>query len=203
LSLLPSKVKETNTLYQNLLNDSSLYKFLLKLDEDLAAQYKEAGCSCGGRLHSAIFPRKPRGNPSDVEDDCNWRHSFCCACEGCRRRCTPPSFRFLGRKVFIGAVVVLISAMRHGATPKRMAQLRELVGVSRRTVERWREWWLHGFVRSPFWKAARGLLRTPIDEKQLPLSLLISFPGASDKEKLIGLLRFLLPLTTSRMVQSF
>lgn len=190
-------------MYQNLLADSSLYKFLLELDKDLAAQCKEAGCACGGRLHSAIYPRKPRGNPSDVENDCNWRHSFCCACEGCRLRHTPPSFRFLGRKVFTGAVVVLISAMRHGATPKRMAQLRELVGVSLRTVERWRQWWLNGFVQSPFWKAARGLLRTPIDEKQLPLSLLFSFSGKSDKEKLIALLRFLLPLTTCRIGQSF
>ena len=180
-------------MYQNLLNDSSLYKFLLTLDEDLAMQCRKAGCSCGGSLHSAIYPRKPRGNPADVEDGCNWRYSFCCARDGCRRRHTPPSFRFLGRKVFVGAVVVLISAMRHGATPKRMAQLRELVGVSRRTVERWREWWLNGFVRSPFWKAARGLLRAPIDEKQLPLSLLISFSGESEKEKLIGLLRILLP----------
>jgi hypothetical protein len=197
LSLLPTKVKETNTLYQNLLNDSSLYKFLLKLDEDLAMHCRKTGCSCGGCLHSAIYPRKPRGNPPDVEDDCNWRYSFCCARDGCRQRHTPPSFRFLGRKVFMGAVVVLISAMRHGATPKRMAQLRELVGVSRRTVERWREWWQNGFVRSPFWKAARGLLRAPIDEKQLPLSLLSSFSGESDKEKLIELLRFVLPLTST------
>ncbi len=120
-------------MYQTLLNDSSLYKFLLKLDEGLAAQCKEEGCSCGGRLHSAIYPRKPRGNPSNVEDACNWRYSFCCARDGCRQRRTPPSFRFLGRKVFVGTVVVLISAMRHGASPKRMAQLRELVEVSRRT----------------------------------------------------------------------
>jgi hypothetical protein len=87
--------------------------------------------------------------------------------------------------------------MRHGASPKRMTQLRELVGVSRRTVERWREWWLNGFVRSPFWKAARGLLRAPIDEKQLPLSLLDSFPDQWEKERLIGFLRFILPLTSA------
>ena len=190
-------------MYQTLLNDSSLYTFLLKLDGDLASQCRKAGCPCGGRLHSAIYPRKPRGNPADIEDDCNWRHSFCCALDGCRQRRTPPSFRFLGRKVFMGAVVVLISAMRHGATPKRMAQLRELVGASRRTVERWRQWWLNNFVRTPFWKAARGLLRAPIDENQLPFSLLSSFSGESEKEKVIELLRFILPLTTPRLAQGF
>ena len=87
-------------MYQTLLSDSSLYKFLFKLDEDLATQCRQAGCLCGGHLHSAIYPRKPRGNPSAAEEDCNWRYSFCCAIDGCRRRSTPASFRFLGRRVF-------------------------------------------------------------------------------------------------------
>jgi hypothetical protein len=190
-------------LYQNLLSDSSLYKFLLKLDEELAAQCREAGCSCGGPLHSAIYPRKPRGNPFAAEEDCNRRYSFCCAIEGCRRRSTPASFRFLGRRVYLGAVVVLISAMRHGATPKRVAQLRAAVGVSRRTVERWRQWWLKDFVRSAFWKAARGRLRRQVDESSLPLSLLNSFLGGDDKTILIGFLRFILPLTKPRFDYCF
>lgn len=190
-------------MYQTLLSDSSLYKFLFQLDEDLAAQCREAGCSCGGNLHSAIYPRKPRGNPSAAEEDCNWRYSFCCAIDGCRRRSTPASFRFLGRRVFLGAVVVLITAMRHGATPKRMAQLRELAGVSRRTVERWRQWWQKDFVRSPFWKAARGRLQKQIDESTLPLSLLNSFLGDDDKTMLIGFLRFILPLTKPRLDHCF
>jgi hypothetical protein len=86
--------------------------------------------------------------------------------------------------------------MRHGAAPKRMAQLRDLVGVSYRTVERWREWWQNGFVRSPFWKAARARLSAPINPNALPLSLLNSFPSQCEKERLIGFLRFILPLTT-------
>ena len=190
-------------MYQTLLSDSSLYKFLLKLDKDLATRCREAGCSCGGHLHSAIYPRKARGNPSAAEEDCNWRYSFCCALDGCRRRSTPASFRFMGRRVFLGAVVVLISAMRHGATPKRMAHLRASVGVSRRTVERWRQWWQKDFVRSSFWKALRGRLRMQIDESALPLSLLNSFLGDDDRTILTGFLRFILPLTTSRLDRYF
>ena len=190
-------------MYQTLLTDSTLYTFLLKLDEDLAAECRKSGCSCGGRLHSAIYPRKPRGTPPAVEEDYGWRYSFCCAREGCRRRCTPASFRFLGRKIFVAAVVVLISALRHGATPKRMAKLRELVGVSRRTVERWREWWRNSFVKSPFWKAARGRLSMPVDEEALPLSLLNSFSGQEGKALLSNLLRFILPLTMPRPPQDF
>ena len=190
-------------MYQTLLADSSLYTFLLKLDEDLAAECRNNGCSCGGHLHSAIYPRKPRGTPRDVEEDYGWRYSFCCAREGCRRRSTPASFRFLGRKIFVAAVVVLVSALRNGATPKRMAKLRALVGVSQRTVERWREWWRNGFVRTRFWKAARGRLPKPIDKKALPLSLLEAFPIIEEKTRLIDLLRFILPLTMPRPLQVF
>lgn len=190
-------------MYQTLLSDSSLYKFLVKLDEDLAAECRQAGCFCGGRLHSAIYPRKPRGHPPDVEEDYSWRFSFCCARDGCRRRSTPASFRFLGRKIYVAAVVVLVSALRHGATPKRMSKLRELVGANRRTIERWREWWRNNFVRSPFWKASRGRLSKPVDEEGLPLSLLNSFSGEDGKTILSALLRFILPLTMPRPVQCF
>ena len=182
-------------MYQTLLADSSLYVFLFQLDEDIAADCRRGGCSCSGSLHSAKYPRKPRGLPPGLEDKYDSRFSFCCNREGCRRRSTPASFRFLGRKVFVAAVVVLVSALRHGATPKRAAMLRELVGVSRRTVERWREWWQDGFVRSPFWKAVRGRLKTPVDREALPLSLLNAFSGQEEKDRLISLLRLLLPLT--------
>jgi hypothetical protein len=190
-------------LYQNLLSDSSLYALLPRLDEDLAAEAKERGCPCSGRLHRARYPRKPRGIPTEVEDAYSHRSSFCCANDGCRRRTTPRSFRFLERKVFVSAVVVLVSALRHGPTAMRVAKLRDLVGVSARTVYRWHCWWQGTFRRSPFWKAARRLLRSPVDERSLPLSLLEAFPGADPKMSLLDLLHFILPLTTSWSVQAF
>lgn len=189
-------------MYQTLLGDSSLYRLLFRIDQHLAAETKAKGCRCGGRLHSARYPRKPRGAPADVGDDYGYRFSFCCAEEGCRERTTPPSFRFLGRKVFVGAVVVLVTVLRHGPTPRRIAELRELVGVSARAIHRWRSWWQETFVRTPFWKAARGFLRVPIDESSLPLSLLESFPVRHAKKKLISLLRFICPLTTRRLQET-
>ncbi len=71
-------------MYQTLLSDASLYKLLLRLDKDLTAQAKAIGCPCGGRLHSARYPRKPRGVPAELDDDYTNRYSFCCANEGCR-----------------------------------------------------------------------------------------------------------------------
>ena len=54
----------------------------------------------------------------------------------------PPSVRFLGRKVYLGAVVILISAMRQGPTPHRVHELARLFGVDRATVARWQAFWL-------------------------------------------------------------
>ena len=183
-------------MYQTLLSDSTLYRLLCRIDQHLAAEVKARGCWCGGRLHGARYPRKPRGVPADLEDDYGYRFSFCCAEEGCRQRTTPPSFRFLGRKVFVSAAVVLVTVLRHGPTPTRIAKLRELVGVSARTIYRWRSWWQDTFVRTPFWKATRGFLRVPIEESSLPVSLLESFPVNPAKRRLLRLLRLICPLTT-------
>jgi len=170
-------------LYQTILNDASFYRMLLRLDEDLAEQTRQAGCACGGKLHSAQYPRKPRGAPEELQEDYSKRRSFCCAEEGCRKRTTPASFRFLSRRVYVAAVVVLITALGHGATAARAEQLRAIVGVSRRTLERWRQWWLEEFPRSSFWRWAGGQLATPVDEHRLPLSLLASFRKPGQKKE--------------------
>src|SRR5207253_2677415 len=141
----------TRPLYRALLADARFHELLLAFDRDLAAAARAAGCvRCGGVLHSARFWRQPRGGPAGLGEAYNQRLSFCCAEDLCRKRATPPSFRFLGRKAYLGAVVVLVSAMRQGTAAAR--QLRELVGVSRRTIGRWRVWWRSVFVASPFWK---------------------------------------------------
>ena len=188
-------------MYQTILTDASFYKALLKFDEDLAAQAREAGCVCGGKLHSARYARKPRGVPEELQEEYSRRRSFCCAEEGCRKRTTPASFRFLARRVYVGTVVVLITALRHGATPDRIRQLGEAVGVSRRTVERWRRWWLEEFVRSAFWREAKGHMAWPVDEPTLPLSLLESFRSLRAEEKTVDLQRLILPLTTMPRMQ--
>jgi len=188
-------------LYQTILNDASFYRSLLRFDDDLAEQARQSGCGCGGKLHSARYPRKPRGVPEELQEDYSRRRSFCCAEEGCRKRTTPASLRFLSRRVYVGAVVVLITALRHGATAGRVAQLRAIVGVSRRTVERWRQWWLQEFARSSFWRWGCGQLARPVDRHRLPLSLLESFQKPQPGERTVDLLRFILPLTTTSAMQ--
>ena len=109
---------------------------------------------------------------------------------------TPPSVQFLGRKVYFGAVVVLVGVLRQGPSPTRLSRLKEMVGVSARTVRRWRTWWLSSFVESDVWRAARGRLRAPVNPSWLPLSLLEVF-GGTLPQQLVYLLRFISPLTTT------
>jgi hypothetical protein len=108
---------------------------------------------------------------------------------------TPPSLRFFGRRVYLGPVFVLASAMIHGITEKRATALRDLVGVSRRTLERWRRWWQKTFPQSGFWRGARGRFGSPLDRRGLPASLLERFGQPGSTECALGALRFLAPLT--------
>jgi len=182
-----------------LLRDASLYEVLLTIDHDLAAEARAGGCAfCSGMLHSARYPRKPRGGPDDLGPDYATRLSFCCAQEGCRRRTTPPSVRYLGRRVYLGAVVVLVTAMVGGITAARAARLRELLGVSVRTLTRWRAWWRETFVASAFWRGVRGCFMPPVAVDTLPASLLARFAGADERTRVLRTLAFLAPLTTRR-----
>jgi hypothetical protein len=183
-------------LCQKLLSDARLPDLLLKYDIDVAEAARSAGCEvCGGRLDSARYPRKPRGAMIALPDEYGWRLSFCCSTRGCRRRNTPPSIRFLGRRVYLGAVVVLATAMQQGVTPTRARRLHEVFGVSPRTLARWREWWRTTFAESAFWKAGRAFFSPPVDATNAPRALLERF-GVDEEPRLLALHRFLAPIST-------
>lgn len=182
-------------MYEALLSDKRFFELLLRLDEDLAGDARAAGCPrCGQVLHAAHYRRKPRGVPEGLVDRYGKRLSFCCAGDAKRHRRTPSSVRFLGRKVYLGAVVVLVSALRGGATPVRMARLDELLGVSRRTVNRWRGWWTEIFPQTRCWAQRAGLFAVPVSTAQLPASLLDRFAGPA-ASALLSLLRLVLPIS--------
>lgn len=185
------------------LGSSTFWSFLLLLDHDLAADARVAGCLfCGGALHSARYPRKPRGVERSVLGVAyETRLSFCCDRDGCRRRMTPPSVRFLGRRVFLGAVVVLATALAHGLNGRRTAVLCVQFSVSTRTLRRWRAWWVETFVASATWSAIRARLTTPITIALLPAALLERCAGADQARRLTQLLRLLAPLSGSRLVR--
>jgi hypothetical protein len=181
--------------YQAVLADTKFHEQLLAFDRDLAAAARAARCwLCGGALHSGVYARKPRGVPAGVSEAYRQRFSFCCAVDGCRKRTTPPSLRFLGRHVYLATVVTLISALMLGTTPSRLARLSVIPGLDRRTLARWRVWWRSTFTDRPFAASAKAALVPPIDVAALPVSLLERFVG-DVRERLLGLLRFLGPLS--------
>ena len=182
-------------MYRDLLADATFHQLLLACDADLADAARAKRCAlCGGALHSACYPRKPRGRPCRLGPEHDRRFSFCCAVDGCRSRATPPSLRFLGRKVYLATVVTLVSAMLHGTTPARLTRLSIVPGIDRRTLARWRAWWLSTFTDGPFAQVAKATFMPPVDIASLPASLLDRFAGDIPGQ-LTSLLRFLGPVT--------
>jgi hypothetical protein len=183
-------------MYHDLPRSASFWPFLLAVDEDLAAEIRKKGCSCGGRLHSANYLRKPRGTPAQLPEPQRLRLSFCCDRDGCRKRATPPSVRFLGRKVYLGAIVILISAMRQGPTPRRVRELSQRFGANERTIARWQTFWREHFPQTPFWKIARAGFVTLGEIISLPYSLVDTFLCRHPPcDGWTLLLRFLSPIT--------
>jgi hypothetical protein len=183
-------------MHHDLPRDANFWSFLFSIDQDLAESTRQKACPCGGRLHCANYPRKPRGGPDDLPEPYRYRLSFCCDREGCRKRVTPPSVRFLGRKVYLSAVVILVSAMRQGPSPRRVRELSSLFGADRRTIARWQIFWREHVPHTPFWKVARGRLLPSVQIAVLPRSLLEAFLSTDDPCRGWGrLLRFLSPIT--------
>jgi hypothetical protein len=177
-------------------SDSKFYQFLLRLDQDIAKEVQESGCPCGGVLHSARYPRKPRGHRSALDENYEYRLSFCCASEGCRRRTTPPSVRFLGRKVYLGVLVVLISALEGGLSARGRRQLVDTLEVPAQTLWRWQRWWREVFAEGPWWRLERAQFIPPIAAARLPGALLARLGGADLSQRLVRLLWLIAPVTT-------
>ncbi len=179
-------------MYQSLLSDASFFELLREIDLDLAKKARSRGCGCGGVLHSARYRRKPRGGPLRLGREHAVRESFCCSEEGCRRRTTPGSVRFLGRKVFFSVVILLVPILREGLTPRRLRRLRKHLPVSRRTVQRWRRWWREIFMTTRVGLRARAQIPR-LETPRLPASLLESF-SSSGRDGVVLALRWLAPL---------
>jgi hypothetical protein len=183
-------------MYHDLPDSASFWSFLLAVDQDLAEETRKKACPCGGHLHSANYPRKPRGTPVQLPEPQRLRLSFCCDRDGCRKRATPPSVRFLGPKVYLAAIVILVSAMRQGPSPRRVRELSKRFGADERTIARWQTLWREHFPQTLFWKIARAGFVTLGEIISLPYSLVDAFlRRRPPREGWILVLRFLSPIT--------
>lgn len=185
-------------MYAEIFTNASFPDALLALDRELARESKRRGCPrCAGVLDVADYQRKPRGGPFALDAQHSRRLSLCCRRDGCRLRVTPPSVRFLGRRVYLSVVVLLCGVLRQGPTCWRADALRRIVGADRRTLERWRRWWVERVGGSRSFEIGRADFRSPPDATGLPRSLLDSFVGTVS-ERVVHALSWLAKLFGSR-----
>ena len=120
------------------LSNDRIWSFLKQVDAAEAETCRAAGCPhCGGELHSATYPRKPHGLAPSLRADAR-RFSFCCA--ACRRRVTPPSSRFFGRRYRVGPLFLAVSVLvLAGGAP--LETIGRRWGIPVMTLRRWRRWW--------------------------------------------------------------
>jgi len=162
-------------------------------DLEITERVAAARCPiCMGRLDRSDYDRKPRGALIAPEGEgVLLRFSLCCAREGCRKRATPPSLRFLGRRVYLGVVVIVAAIV---AQAIEVAQAQRVTGVPARTAQRWLGWWCGPFVTTEVFVAVCArLVGVAVDA--LPTSIVEKLPG-SLTEKVRTMVELPAPLTT-------
>lgn len=178
---------------------STFHSLLNTIDRELAEVQRLQGCQfCGGVLHLSSYPRSPFGIPAQFREYYEERFSFCC--DDCRRRTTPPSVRFFGRRWFPAPLLVLISALLGKINEQRLEKLKDLFGVivSESTWKRWRRWWRDAFTKTSFWNQNKGFFLFSEEPCFFPHTLLIHFQGGLFK-RLCHALRFFSPMTAGAL----
>jgi len=143
----------------------------------------------------ANYPRKPRGCPVAVREEYSQRLSFTCG--RCDLRTTSPSVRFMGRRVYLSVVLMLVSPPE-GASARA---LRDQLRIAAVTLKRWRQWWREVFPLTSFWQSVGERFMPPVTIERLPHSLLERFEASTMTDRLAHALRFIAPLST-RVVAS-
>ena len=190
----PETLPMSHKLFVNaIFSNARVWAFLGQIDEAEAARCRSSGCPrCGAVLHSATYPRKPHGLAPELRGDAR-RLSLCCA--DCRRRVTPPSARFFGRRFRVAPLFLMVSALASGGGV-RLETLGCQWAIPVRTLGRWRQWWRETFPHTRLWRAKRGELAAPPGETPLRW-LLRRIRGRGVRARLLRGLLWLLPWTGS------
>ena len=162
-------------------------------DERSARRVAAARCLiCGGPLHRSDYDRKPRGAlVAPAGEGFVRRFSLCCGREGCRRRSLPPSLRFLGRRVYLGAVVIVASMIAQSLVVA--SAMVRATGVHVRTTRRWLRWWRGPFTSTEvFIVISARLIGVSVDS--VPASI-VNRLGGRRRERVRAMLGLLGPIS--------
>ena len=170
------------------------FEGLLAMDLAIVEEASSESCRfCGGRLHRGDYPRKPRGGLiGKAAENFGRRFSLCCGQEGCRKRATPPSVRF-GRRVYVGAVVIVASVVAVIETAASAAS--RATGIAARTTRRWLRWWRGPFTTTSVFVQISSRMVPAVSRTSLPSSIVERLPGSVER-RVEHLLGWLLPITT-------
>ncbi len=156
-----------------LLQKSSFFHLLYRIDQSLLKQQQEKQCPyCGGPLYQSNYIRKPRGGPNNIPEDYLIRFSLCCGSESCRKRTLPKSCRFMGRRVYWAAIILIVMALRQKRNNSASAgKLRRLFNISRNTLKSWFRYFEETFPQSSTWQRIRGMVEPTVKNNALPGAL--------------------------------
>ena len=178
-------------------SNARAWALLERIDKEEAAACRAEGCPhCGGVLHSATYPRKPHGLAPELRGGAR-RFSFCCAT--CRRRATPASVRFFGRRFRAAPVFVILGALVSGRRA-RLAAIARRWKIPVSTLKRWRRWWLEAFAATPMWRVRGGEVGVPPGRAPLRW-LLRRIRGRELGARLLRSLMWLKPWTEPRALR--
>lgn len=170
------------------------FRVLVEVDEAVTRRVAVGGCPvCDGPLHRSDYDRKPPGAlVAPAGEAFARRFSLCCGRERCRKRAMPPSVRFLGRRVHLGAVVILASIV--ALALRAAAKIWRRTGVPARTTRRWLGWWQGPFLRTGMFVSICTRL-IGIDVGRVPASIVDRLEG-TQTQQVRTMLELLAPLTT-------
>lgn len=129
---------------RNIHISEQLYNSFFEFDFLTAKSTQAAGCLfCTSHLNVSNYHRKPRAYDRPV-----LAFSFCCPSSNCRKRHSPSSIRFLGRKVYLAFFILsaLQNAQKHGVDKR----------VCRQTFSRWQAWFQQIKAHNTFLKIIKS-----------------------------------------------
>lgn len=170
--------------YLDVVDHVSLFQCLHCIDVEVANKTRAKRCPrCGGPLHWGRYGRKPRGEGVDVEIPEEFRQRLSLCCGRCRKRTLPSSCLYLGRKVFWGCAVMLVTAAAQGLGTHTITELCARFEVSRRTVKRWVSFFEVVFPWSAAWQRLRGRVGVEVRNEDLPRGLVAWFLANGEDEQ--------------------